>query len=586
MYLLFVILSIVFGLVSLGMLGPFLSLIFLKEPPVTVQPVLQFSSESVLANMKFYLGKLMTDHGPIYALAVICIIVIVFILLKNLFIYLSFRMLAPMRNGVMTKLRSDLYHKVLYLPIGYFSEQKKGDLMSRMSNDTNEIEWSVLATLEGLVKDPLNIIFLLFSLIFISPKLSLFLLIFLPVMGFIIGRVSRTLKKQSTKAQEKNGESLSILEETLGGIRIIKAFTAEPFMSKKFDTNNADLNNIRNNMNFRKDLASPLSEFLGVLVLCGVLWFGGRLVLGNNAGGLNAEGFIIYIVLFTQIINPAKGLSSAYYNMQRGSAAIDRIETILNTETVEDTAGSEAIQSFEGSIEFKNVSFSYQDIPILKNINLTVAKGKTLALVGSSGAGKSTLADLVPRFHDAVSGEILIDGKNIKAYSLKSLRSLMGIVTQEPILFNDSIKNNITFGSSKTNEADIINAAKVANAYNYIMAKEGGFESNIGDRGAKLSGGERQRLTIARAVYKNPPILILDEATSALDTESEKLVQDAINHLMQDRTSIVIAHRLSTIRHADEIVVLQKGEIVERGTHDGTASSKWLLQKAGRHARS
>ncbi|MEO7312653.1 MAG: ABC transporter ATP-binding protein [Chitinophagaceae bacterium] len=567
-YLLFVVLSIIFGLISLGMLGPFMQLIFLPKQEDIPKPELHFSADSLLANLNYFLSHIISDHSQVYALAMICIIIIVTILLKNLFIYLSFRMLAPMRNGVMTKLRSDLYHKVLYLPIGYFSEQKKGDLMSRMSNDTNEIEWSVLATLEGLVKDPLNIIILLFSLIFLSPKLSLFLLIFLPVMGFIIGRVSRTLKKQSTRAQEKNGESLSILEETLGGIRIIKAFTAEPFMSKKFDTNNTDLNLIRNHMNFRKDLASPLSEFLGVLVLCGVLWFGGKLVLGHNDGGLGAAGFITYIVLFTQIINPAKGLSSAYYNMQRGSAAIDRIETILNTETVEDSAGSETIKSFEGQIEFKNVSFGYQDVPILKNINLVVPKGKTLALVGTSGAGKSTLADLVPRFHDAVSGEILIDGKNIKTYSLQSLRSLMGIVTQEPILFNDTIKNNITFGSHATNEVDIFNAAKVANAYNYIVAKESGFETNIGDRGSKLSGGERQRLTIARAVYKNPPILILDEATSALDTESEKLVQDAINHLMEDRTSIVIAHRLSTIRHADEIVVLQKGEIVERGTHD------------------
>ena len=569
-YLLFVVLAIIFGLISLGMLAPFLQLLFGKEDLVTVAPVLEFSASSLLQTLKYALSNIISDpaRGPITALAWLCIIIIISILLKNLFIYLSFRMLAPMRNGVMTKLRSDLYHKVLYLPIGYFSEQKKGDLMSRMSSDTSEIEWSVLATLEGLVKDPITLLTYLGFLVFLSPKLSLFLLIFLPVMGFIIGRVSRTLKKQSTLSQEKNGESLSILEETLSGVRIIKAFTAEKFMGNKFDQNNRELNHIRNHMNFRRDLASPLSEFLGVMVLCGILWFGGRLVMGNNAGGLDAGGFITYIVVFTQIINPAKGLSSAYYNMQRGSAAIDRIETILNSETVEDSASSEHIKSFNGTIEFKNVSFSYNDTPILKNINLTVPKGKTLALVGSSGAGKSTLADLVPRFHDATGGDILIDGKSIKDYSLQSLRSLMGIVTQEPILFNDTIRNNITFGSSTASETEVENAAKVANAYNYIMAKENGFETNIGDRGAKLSGGERQRLTIARAVYKNPPILILDEATSSLDTESERLVQDAINHLMQDRTSIVIAHRLSTIRGADEIVVLQKGEIAERGTHD------------------
>ena len=569
LYLLFVILSIVCGLVSFGLLGPFLQLLFLPQQPNLPKPEFHFNGDSLQAYLNYSLSHIISEHSQIYALALICILVIVSTLVKNLFIYLSFRMLSPMRNGVMTRLRRDLYHKVLHLPIGYFSEQKKGDLMSKMSNDASEIEWSVLSTLEGLVKDPLNLIILLFALIFISPKLSLFLLLFLPIMGFIIGRVSRSLKKQSNEAQEKNGESLSILEETLGGIRVIKAFTAEPFMGKKFDDNNTELNNLRNRMNFRKDLASPLSEFLGVAVLCGILWFGGRLVLGGNAGGLNAAGFITYIVLFTQIISPAKSLSGAYYNMQRGSAAIDRIETILNSETVEDSDTSESITSFTGKIEFKNVSFGYLDAPILKNINLTVEKGKTLALVGSSGAGKSTLADLIPRFHDAVSGEILIDGKNIRSYTLKSLRSLMGIVTQEPILFNDSIRNNITLGvdASLVDQTKVTNAAKVANAYNYIMAKENKFDTNVGDRGSKLSGGERQRLTIARAVYKNPPILILDEATSSLDTESERLVQDAITHLMADRTSIVIAHRLSTIRHADEIVVLQKGEIVERGTH-------------------
>lgn len=580
-YILFVLLSIVFSLVSLAMLAPFLQLLFGKEQLVTVKPGLHFSATSLLETLKYYLSHIIATEGPYTALGWICVIIIASILLKNLFIYLSFRMLAPMRNGVMTRLRSDLYHKILYLPIGYFSEQRKGDLMSRMSNDTNEIEWSVLTTLEGLVKDPINIIILLTSLIFLSPKLSLFLLIFLPMMGFIIGRVSRTLKKQSTKSQEKNGESLNILDETLGGIRIIKAFTAELFMSKKFDTNNKELNTIRNHMNFRRDLASPLSEFLGVLMLCGILWFGGRLVLGNNASGLDAGGFITYIVLFTQIINPAKSLSNAYYNMQRGSAAIERIEGILNTEKTEDNTGKEEIKTFDHIIEFKNVSFSYQGTPVLKNINLTIPKGKTLALVGSSGAGKSTLVDLVPRFYDVVSGEIFIDGKNIRSFSLASLRSLMGIVTQEPILFNDSIKNNITFGSNNAVEVeeDIINAAKVANAYNYILAKENGFDTHIGDRGSKLSGGERQRLTIARAVYKNPPILILDEATSSLDTESERLVQDAINHLMQDRTSIVIAHRLSTIRHADEIIVLQKGEIVERGTHDELIAQKGYYKK-------
>jgi subfamily B ATP-binding cassette protein MsbA len=438
-----------------------------------------------------------------------------------------------------------------------------------MSNDANEVEWSVMMALEALIKEPLTILFYLSLMVVISPKLSLFLLVFLPVTAFIIGRVSRSLKKQSTEAQEKNGLVISILDETLSGIRVIKAFTAEKLLQQRFHHMNIDLNHLKNKINFRKDLASPLSEFMGVLVLSGVLWFGGRLVLGNNAGGLTPDGFITYILFFTQIINPAKSLSSAYYNTRRGSAAIERIEEILNASVVvEEKINPVIISSFEDHIEFKNVSFSYYDTQILKNINFKLKKGKTIALVGSSGSGKSTLADLVPRFHDITSGEILIDGINIKDYSINSLRQLMGIVTQEPILFNDTIAKNIALSKPDASINEIEEAAKIANAYQFIEQKENGFNENIGDRGGKLSGGERQRITIARAVLKNPPILILDEATSSLDTESERLVQDAINYLMKERTSLVIAHRLSTVRHADEIIVLQKGEIVERGTHE------------------
>lgn len=569
LYFSFTILSIIFSLVSLTMLAPFMQLLFGKEKLVTIKPDFTFSAKGLLSQFNYFLSHIIQTEGPVHALGWICLIIISSILLKNLCIYMAFRMLSPMRNGVMTRLRADLYEKILHMPIGYFSEQRKGDLISRMSNDANEIEWSVLSVLEGLVKDPLNIIIILSALIFISPTLSLFLLVMLPVMGFIIGRVSRSLKKQSTAAQEKNGEALSVLEETLGGMRVIKAFTAEPLMKIKFFNINRDLNNIRNRINFRRDLASPMSEFLGVLVLCSVLWFGGRLVLNNGMADLQADGFITYIVLFSQIINPAKSLSSAYYNTQRGSAAIKRIEDILQAPVyIEEDKNALEIKSFQHSIEFKNVSFCYNEAQVLYNINLKIEKGKTVALVGSSGAGKSTLADLVPRFHDVSGGEILIDGKNIKSYSIKSLRNLIGIVTQEPILFNDTIKNNITLGAQHANDVEVLNATKVANAFHFVQDKEGGLNANIGDRGGKLSGGERQRVTIARAVYKNPPILILDEATSALDTESERLVQDAINHLMQDRTSIVIAHRLSTIKHADEIVVLQKGAIVERGTHD------------------
>lgn len=582
LYVVFNLLSIVFSLISLVMLAPFLGLLFAKEKLITSKPTLNFTTDgadAILAHLKYYLSMLIQEKGEVYALGAICIIIIVSIFFKNAFTYLSFRVLAPMRNYVMTKLRSDLYAKILQLPIGFFTEQKKGDIISRMSNDANEVEWSVMSTLEGLIRDPLNILIILGVLVYISPVLSVFLLVLLPLTGFLIGRISRSLKKQSTASAEELGTLMSILDETLGGLRVIKAFNAEKILRNRFFSTNNNLNHIRNKMNFRKDLASPMSEFMGVMVLSCILWFGGRLVL-NNEAGLEATGFINYIVIFTQIINPAKSLSTAFYNAQRGSAAIQRIEEILQAPiTVTDLPNAKTLTQFEHSIEFKNVGFSYNDTPILKNINLTIQKGKTIALVGSSGAGKSSLADLVPRFHDVSSGEILIDGINIKEYTLHSIRSMMGIVTQEPILFNDTIAGNIALGIDNVNDQDIEHAAKVANALNFIHKKEEGFNTNIGDRGGKLSGGERQRVTIARAVLKNPPILILDEATSSLDTESERLVQDAINNMMQNRTSIVIAHRLSTIRHADEIIVLQKGEIAERGTHDDLLAQGGIYRK-------
>ncbi len=570
LYFLFVILSIVFSMVSLAMLAPFLQLLFKQTELVLEKPEWSLSAAAILENLKYFISKIITEtNGTEKALAFICGIIIVSVLFKNVFLYLSYRVLTPMRNGVMTRLRADLYDKILKLPVGFFTEQRKGDLISRMSNDANEVEWSVMMALEALIKEPLTISVYLALMVFISPKLSLFLLVFLPVTMFIIGRVSRSLKKQSTRAQEKNGLVLSILDETLGGMRVIKAFTAEKLLGKRFHKTNVELNEIRNRINFRRDMASPLSEFMGVMVLSGVLWFGGRLVLGNNAGGLSPNGFITYILFFTQVINPSKALSSAYYNTKRGSAAIERIEEIIEAPVViEEKENAVLIPSFEKSIEFKNVSFAYNDTVVLNNINLILEKGKTVALVGSSGSGKSTLADLVPRFHDVSSGEILVDGINIKDYSINSLRQLMGIVTQEPILFNDTIASNIALGKPEASEDEIESAAKIANAHHFIIQKENGYNENIGDRGSKLSGGERQRVTIARAVLKNPPILILDEATSSLDTESERLVQDAINHLMKDRTSLVIAHRLSTVRHADEILVLQNGVIVERGTHD------------------
>jgi ATP-binding cassette, subfamily B, bacterial MsbA len=572
-------LSIVFSLVSLAMLAPFLGLLFGMEQLQHVKPSFHFTAAGILNQIKFWISEIIRQYGPVAALGTICGIILTAIFLKNLFSYLALRVMSPLRNYVMTKLRADLYHKILDLPIGYFTDQRKGDIISRMSNDANEVEWSVLSTLEGLINQPLQVLIILIALIFLSPLLSLFLLVLLPVMGFIIGRVSRTLKKQSQESQEAQGVLMSILDETLTGLRVIKAFNAEKLIGGKFFSVNTTLNNIRNRMNFRKDMASPLSEVLGVLVLCCILLFGGQLVLQGRAG-LNAEGFITYIVFFTQIINPAKSLSTAFYSAQKGSAAIQRIEEILQVPlTVHNDPGAEPLAGFNDSIEFRNVFFAYGETTVLKNINLKIRKGKTVALVGSSGSGKSTLADLVPRFHDVNAGEVLIDGVNIRRYTLESLRDQISIVTQEAILFNDTVANNIALGKPEAGRKEIEEAAKAANAYHFISHKDKGFDDNIGDRGGKLSGGERQRVTIARALLKNPPILILDEATSALDTESERLVQDAINNMMQNRTSIVIAHRLSTIRHADEIIVLQKGEIAERGTHDE------LLQHGGIYKR-
>jgi subfamily B ATP-binding cassette protein MsbA len=579
LYFVFNLLSVLFSLVSLGMLIPFMQLLFGHEKMADHVPEITFSAGSVLEYIKYMLGTLIRDHGPAYALGAICVIIILSIFLKNLFLYLSYRILGPLRNRVLTRLRADLYSKILRLPLGFFTEQRKGDLISRMSNDINEIEWSVISTLEGLFREPLTILVYLFSMVFLSPPLSLFLLVLLPVTGFIIGRVSRSLKRQSNIAQDQLGILMSILDETLGGLRVIKAFNAERFLQSKFSRVNNYLNHVRNKIVFRRDMASPLSELLGVIVLCCILFFGGQMILTHRFA-LEAEGFITYIAIFTQIINPAKTLSTSFYNAQRGTAAIKRIEEILQADiAIKEPEHPRPFPSFEHSIEFRNVSFRYEDVEVLHNINLTIAKGKTVALVGSSGAGKSTLADLIPRFHDVSSGELLLDGIDIRSYSLHAVRKQMSIVTQEPILFNDTISANIALGTPDASLMDIEHAAIVANAHSFISQKEDGYQTNIGDRGSKLSGGERQRVTIARAVLKNPPILILDEATSSLDTESERLVQDAINKMMQNRTCVVIAHRLSTIRHADEIIVLQHGSIVERGTHEQLVDQNGFYKK-------
>ncbi len=489
--------------------------------------------------------------------------------------------LNPVKNAIVNHLRSDLYNKVLQLPIGYFTEKRKGDLISRITNDISEVEASVVGTLEGYVRDPLTIMGN-FAILILSKSAA-----YVVSIAFFAGyrlcnrqNIRRSLKKQSNEAALRQGEAVSILDETLGGLRVIKAFNIESVLRNKFLNVNNQLLQSKNKINNRRDLASPTSELLGVMVFAAILWYGGSGILSGRIP-LEGAAFIGYLALFYNVINPAKSLSTSFSNMRKGEAAITRIEEVLNaTITVEDKPDGVQLQAFNDCIEFKNVSFAYEDVTILKNINLKIEKGKTIALVGSSGAGKSTLADLVPRFHDVTGGELLIDGVNIKDYTLHSLRSQISIVTQEPILFNDTIEANIALGKETPPLNDEVeHAAEVANALHFIQQKEKGFETNIGDRGSKLSGGERQRLTIARAVLKNPPILILDEATSSLDTESERLVQDAINNMMQNRTSIVIAHRLSTIRHADEIIVLQKGEIVQRGTHNQLLLQEGLYKR-------
>lgn len=572
-YVICTLLGTLFGVFSLAMLSPFMSLIFGGAAPISAETI---KTNAIGGFLSDFLNTLILKDGKIAALAVICVFIVVTTLLKNLFLYLSNYISAPIRSAVTTRFRNDLYEKILVLPVGYFTEKRKGDIISRMTNDVGEIEGSIVSTLEGLIKDPLTILINLAYMVYLSPMLSLFLLILLPATAFIIGRISRTLKRQSQESAEKLGTALSIMDETLGGIRVIKAFLAEKVLRNRFEQVNNEVFTLRNKMNARRDLASPLTELLGVVVLSIILYFGGMLAI--KYGTLPAGDLMAYIALFAIIINPAKNLSTAFFNVQRGAAAIDRVEELLKAPVTVEDSGSRTLE-FTHGIEFKNVSFSYGEHTILKNINLSIPKGKTVALVGSSGAGKSTLADLIPRFHDSTSGEILVDGVNIRDYSLHQLRSQISIVTQEPILFNDTIAHNIALGRPDAPRTDIEQAARVANAFNFVQSKEQGFDTNIGDRGSKLSGGERQRITIARAVLKNPPILILDEATSSLDTESERLVQDAINNMMQNRTSVVIAHRLSTIRHADEIVVLQKGEIAERGTHDQLLAQKGIYHR-------
>jgi ABC-type multidrug transport system fused ATPase/permease subunit len=574
------ILMVLFNIVSIPMLIPFLQILLGQTIPPIQKPDFQWNIDAIKNYFNWYLGDLIAQSGSKeQALIFVCGVLILAFFFKNLFRYLALFFMTPLRNGVVRDIRKALFEKILRLPLSYFSDERKGDLISRVSNDVLEVEWSILNVMETVVREPLLIIGAVGLMIYISPALTLFVIVLLVFTAVIIGGIGRTLKKDSAETQRKMGDLMSILDETLGGMRVIKGFNAENYQKEKFSKENNGFRKAMTRGLRKRDLSSPLTEFLGITVVCILIWFGFKQV---EANALTPASFIAFLYAFFTVIDPAKAFSSAYYHVQRGKAALDRINFILDAEEVikdnpEGRPFPEGIRDdlkrshiFKEKIEYRNVGFYYneEDKVILKNINLTIEKGKVVALVGASGAGKSTLADLLPRFYDVSEGEILIDGLNIKDLRLNNLRNMMGIVTQEAVLFNDTIYNNIVFGLENITEQQVIAAAKAANAHEFIESAEEKYQTNIGDRGNKLSGGQRQRLTIARALLRNPEILILDEATSALDSESEKLVQSALAELMKNRTAIVIAHRLSTVQHADEIIVMKQGEIIERGTHE------------------
>jgi len=565
--ILFNVLTIVFSLFSFALLIPFLNLLFGIEELAVQKPELALSTQVLLDFLNYYISDIIITQGKVAALAYICAIILTAFFFRNLARYFAMYYMAGVRVKAVRDIRDEIYKKLLILPLSFFDMNKKGDIISRSTTDVQEVEYSIMNYLEILIRDPITIIAYFAFMLSMSPQLTLFVIIILPITGLIIGRIGRSLRKQSTIGQAKFAGLLAIIEETISGLRIIKGFNAIDYSDTKFKGQNSVYSKVILWIYRRRDLSSPMSEFLSSAVIILVLWFGGRLVLSDSQN-IQAADFITYIVVFSQIIPPAKTFAQGFYSIQKGLASADRIFEVLDAEEViEEKKNALPITAFNKEIEFKNVQFAYNTEPVLKNINLTISKGKLIALVGESGGGKSTMADLLPRFYDVTKGAILIDGVDIRDTVISDLRGLMGIVSQESILFNDTVFNNIAFGDKSYSEDEVIHAAKVANAHNFIMAMEEGYQTNIGDRGQKLSGGQRQRLSIARAVLANPPILILDEATSALDTESEKLVQEALANVMKDRTSLVIAHRLSTIQHADEIVVLKQGEIVERGTH-------------------
>ncbi len=572
---LFNLLSVIFGLFSLNMVIPFVGLLFRSHHEAYELMPMRLDFEVLINNFYYYMNLLTTQYGEMASLIFISSIVVITSLMKNGFRYLALYHLAPVRNGVVKDIRNDIYQKTLDLPLAYYSQGRKGDIISRMTNDVHQIEIGIVQSLSVAFRDPITVIVYMAWLLLMSPTLTLFVFLLLPIAGFIIGRIARTLKPTALKGQSKLGMILSVMEETLTGLRIVKAFNAEDKMQKRFHSLNSLYARIMNKLYRRQDLASPVSEFLGTTVVIFILVFGGSMVITGNAT-LPPEAFIGYLGIFSQIIQPSKNFSRAWYNIQKGLASAERIDQVLTAEvSIKDAPDAMSKKDFDKSIVFNQVSFRYEDAYVLKDINLEIRKGRKVALVGQSGAGKSTLVDLIPRLYDVEEGEIRIDGIPIKKIAIKDLRQLMGNVNQDPILFNDTFYNNIAFGAKETTDEEVIKAAQIANAHDFIMESPLGYHTNVGDRGSKLSGGQRQRISIARAVLKNPPILILDEATSSLDTESEKLVQEALLNVMQNRTSVVIAHRLSTIIHADLICVMHEGRIVETGSHQD------LLEKDG-----
>lgn len=577
-YLVLSIFSVIFGVVNYALIDPLLTVLFDSDTVATSAALPEFSLtvDYFYGVFEYYLVKIIGDRSVLAGLLFVCFILIAASFLSNLTRFWSQKILVNMKTHIMKGIRRDLFNVITKLHIGYFHDQRKGDILSSVSNDVNEVQNSVAASFHIIFREPLLIVGFMAGLFYMSSKLTLVTLLTLPISALVIGGVSRKLKRGAVQTQSLLGRIISQFEEAISGARIIKAFNAQKYVRDNFEKTNEEHKEISRSIFTRQELASPLSEFLGISVAVGVLFFGGWLQMRGELG-MTLPEFVVYIAFYWRVLEPSKAIANAYANVQRGLVSGNRIFAILDVASeIKNRENPLPLTSFEEGIEFENVSFQYTSEPVLKNINLSIPKGKMVALVGPSGAGKSTLADLIPRFYDVTSGSIRIDGKDIREYNQKDLISLMGIVTQEAILFNDTVYNNITFGMENVTREDVENAARIANAEEFILGLENGYDTNIGDRGAKLSGGQRQRLAIARAVLKNPPILILDEATSALDTESERLVQDALTKLMQNRTSVVIAHRLSTIQHADEIVVLQDGKIVEQGSHHQLLNHKGL----------